>query len=473
MIDIQIVFIIAVAIGLPWLVGSQIIFLIYTCCREKPSAPIVIGYGYLFGLLTTTLLLRCVGISNFLICLVLSVICLVLGFLSYRRSNFSLRPASKLRHVFFPNIQNLNILSRLLLSSIVILIVLHVYLAATTILLKPLYAWDAWATWSVKSRTWFELKQVVDFVGREQWLNGKNSSLFVLDAWHYPDSIPLTQTWIATMLDFWNDSLVNIPWLFCLLAFGLGFWGQIKQLKIKPELKIITIYLVISLPMINVHTALAGYSDLWLSCAYTFAALALIQYLITQSVFQLVISALAAICVSLIKVEGVVLCASLLCIWLLSYPFHAQQIRPRIIFGLMALFVIGFLVVTAFSPINIDIPYLGSFSISYHSVWKALAINYFVLPNWNLLIYIVMTGILVCIFSPHLTSQGRRLILTPITILLLYVFVLFFLTQNYTWAEHYSSINRITLHLIPTVLFCLVLFFDKRFQNRHMLGKTA
>jgi hypothetical protein len=81
--------------------------------------------------------------------------------------------------------------------------------------------------------------------------------------------------------------------------------------------------------------------------------------------------------------------------------------------------------------------------------------------------------LLYALFASSLSTLQRKLILSLTLSLFAYVFVLFFLTQNYSWAERYSSINRITLHLLPSIFFCVLLIFDQRFQNRHMLSKTT
>ena len=39
------------------------------------------------------------------------------------------------------------------------------------LLLRPLYAWDAWMNWAPKAIVWFHLEHLIEFVNPEQWLS--------------------------------------------------------------------------------------------------------------------------------------------------------------------------------------------------------------------------------------------------------------------------------------------------------------
>lgn len=456
-----------IAILLPWLFGILLICLFCHLLNEWLPKTIITAYGYLLGMVSVTLVMRVVPLSAYYVCAAIVILSCYPATLLWRRTTFS-------KLISLTDIPLIKIrFSWSLIPTIFIigLISLHVYLITINLLLKPLFAWDAWATWSVKARTWFELKQIVDFVDRTTWLSHASNSSHVLDAWHYPDTVPLIQTWMALIINRWDDSLVNLPWLFCFLALALGFYGQLRLLGIPQIIKLIGVYLIISLPLINTHVAVAGYADLWLSTAYTFATLALIQGLINHSSAQLGLAVLAMLCVALFKTEGIVLLLTLVPIWLVMQlpSIILKKLTVISIISLIALIVI----IVAFSPIQVNIPYLGKFLFAYHSVWDAVIINYFELPSWHLLGYVIVVGLLYSCLTPTLSTQQRKLILTPTVVLLGYLFVLFFLTQNYSWAQQYSSINRITLHLLPSILFCLLLIFDKSLQDRHVLSKTA
>ncbi len=454
-----------IAIILPWLTGSTLTCLLGVYLNDPLPKAIILGYGYLLGIVMTTLMMRVLPLSAGVVCSTIVIICCSMMALIWQQSKAEQSDA-KTKHQ-----NNTYKFSWALVGQIIIIAIstVHLYLIAINVSIKPLFAWDSWATWSVKARTWFELKQIVAFGDRTTWLSGVDNSLHALDAWNYPDTVPLIQTWVALMIDQWDDSLVNIPWVFCFISLGIGFYGQLKFLEISNLLKAVGVYLIISLPLVNTHVALAGYADLWLCSAYTLTVLALIQSLITKSRSQLALAILAMFCVALFKTEGVVLLLTLLPIWIVVKSPSTILTKLAIISCVAILAMIG--AITLFSPIELNLPYLGKFLINYHSVWDAVIINYFELPSWHLLGYLTVIGFLYSCFTKSLTLLQRKLVLTPLITLVGYLFVLFFLTQNYTWAQQYSSINRITLHLLPSILFCLLLIFDKRFKNCHMLSK--
>jgi hypothetical protein len=463
MISIQLFF----AISLPWLSG--VVLICYLCHLQREWLPrtIIAGYGYLLGMILTTLIMRAVPLSAHFISAALIILCCYPATVLWHQTSVS---KSRLISSIHLNKIKFN-WSVMLAVGIAGLITLHIYLLAIDILLKPLFAWDAWATWSVKARTWFELKQIVAFVDRPTWLSQIDHSSHVLDAWHYPDTVPLIQTWVALMINHWDDTLINLPWLFCFIALGLGFYGQLCLLQIPNIMKLISVYLLISLPLFNAHVAVAGYADLWLSTAYSFLTLALIQSMITQSSTQFILAVSLAFCVALIKTEGVVLLLTVIPMWVAIRLSSA--ILKRLVVACVALLIGLSAVLYFFNEMHLSIPYLGNFVISYHPVWDSVLTNYFELPVWHLLCYLTLIGLLFTTFVPSLPGNQRKLVLILPVTLLCYLFVLFFLTQNYSWAEQYSSINRITLHLLPSIIFCLLLIFDQRLNNRHLLGKTA
>ncbi len=455
------------AISLPWISG--VVLVCYLCHLQREWLPksMIVGYGYLLGMVLTTLIMRVVPLSATFISIVLIILCCYPAIVLWRQSTIS---KSKLISGIQLNPLTFN-WSLIVVVGIVGLMTFHLYLLAIDILLRPLFAWDAWATWSVKARTWFELKQMVAFVDRSTWLNQMGDSAHVLEAWHYPDTVPLIQTWVALMINQWNDTLINLPWLFCFIALGLGFYGHVRLLQIPNMVKLISVYLLISLPLLNAHVAVAGYADLWLCTAFTFLTLALIQNVMSQSSTLVILAILLAFCVVLIKIEGIVLLLTLIPMGLAMKL--SSTALTRLTFICAALIIGLAAILYAFSPIQVNLPYLGEFVIAYHSVWAALLTNYFELPVWNLLCYIIVIGLVFAAFAPSLSAQQRKLALILPVSLIGYLFVLFFLTQNYSWVEQYSSINRITLHLLPSIVFCLLIVFDQRFHNRHLLSETT
>jgi hypothetical protein len=251
----------------------------------------------------------------------------------------------------------------------------HLWFLAMDNVTRPLFAWDSWTTWAVKSRLWFELGSEVVFVDSASWLaNGQhNPPVYALAAWHYPDAVPLIQTWVARMLGYWDDALINLPWIFCYIAIVAGFAVHVFTLNIAFVVKLVAIYFLATLPMLNAHVAIAGYADIWLTAAFLFASLSLIQFVLTGSKTQLILAVLSTICAVLIKKEGLVLVVALLPLVLCRH-FDRQGLRYVLWGGLLGVAGLLLLIINLGS-INLDVPYLGSFRVAYHAVWDAVWIN--------------------------------------------------------------------------------------------------
>ncbi len=76
------------------------------------------------------------------------------------------------------------------------------------------------------------------------------------------------------MLGRWDDSAMNWPWLALLVSLCIAVYAVLRGEKVAPLAALCGAYLVASLPLLDVHAALAGYADLPQGVVYTLAALA-------------------------------------------------------------------------------------------------------------------------------------------------------------------------------------------------------
>ena len=170
-------------------------------------------------------------------------------------------------------------------------------------LLRPLFAWDAWSQWATKAKVWSALSDIVPFIGYDDWLARKPG--YTDTAPHYPATIPLLQTWMALAIGRFDDALVNAPWLAGFVALGLGVFGQLRRLGVGTAWATIATWLVLSLPLLDTHVALPGYADFHLAAVYALAALALAQWESSPSRGALVLFVVAAALLPLLKVPGI------------------------------------------------------------------------------------------------------------------------------------------------------------------------
>ena len=348
-------------------------------------------------------------------------------------------------------------------------------IALREILLRPTYPWDAWDAWAVKSKTWVLLGHYVPFVPMQEWLAHPDPHTYTSMAWAYPTTLPWMQVWFASGAGGWIEQLVNLPWFALWVGLLLGHYGLWRALGVARRPALAGMYALGSLPLINVHVALAGYADLWIATAFGFAVLAWLRWLQTRDATQLGIAAAWALLLPLLKLEGA--------IWLLVfaaaviYGLLRRRWRRRVGLGLLlALLAIG-----VFGHLKIPVPGLGWVDIARDAVdipgfgrlafsWHGAALagilsSMFAQPNWHLLWWlapcIVAWRRRELIASEPLRRVGALLLAAFGFLLFLFVF-----TDAASWAEHYTAINRLLMQIVPAlVTFLVLLLRDVNWQQ--------
>ena len=95
--------------------------------------------------------------------------------------------------------------------------------------------------------------------------------------------MPLLQVWTCIALGRWDDTLMNAPWWQFSLALTFAVYGALRSRDLDALPALLGAFLVASLPLANVHVALAGYADLPMAAYYTSAALALLRWTRSRS----------------------------------------------------------------------------------------------------------------------------------------------------------------------------------------------
>jgi hypothetical protein len=209
-------------------------------------------------------------------------------------------------------------------------------------------------------------------------------------------------------------------------------------------------WLTLSLPILDVHVALAGYADLAMATYLSVAMLAWLRYAQTRIGADLALAlALCAACV-VIKNPGKVWVVLLL-------PGVVAALLPR--YGLRV--AIGFFAVAGTAALVVtqsNLNVLGyQTRLSYQMPWRSLAEAYFLLGNWHLLFYGAIAAAVL----------GRRQLLThelaPLTVTIAaglgFLAFGFGFTNAGAWVEDQSTVNRATLHLAPLLVLWMILTF--------------
>jgi hypothetical protein len=110
-------------------------------------------------------------------------------------------------------------------------------------------------------RVWW----MVPFVPASQWATAYGAMVFTDTHPDYPGTVPLFQVWTALCLGRWDESLVNVPWIAAAVSLGIAFYAQLRRLEISSTMAMFGTYLLLSLPFLTIHVAIAGVADLFVA----------------------------------------------------------------------------------------------------------------------------------------------------------------------------------------------------------------
>jgi len=443
-------------LALPWCLGSS---LLLALDWPRPAADAAtngdtrghalrLGYGYFIGLLLLTLWMRTlafagVGFARLSIGGPLLAATVALLLLVGRRKPISLVAArDALTMLIRPPLPRWQRIGWTLLLA---WLAFRFASLAVEVAWRPLYPWDAWTQWATKARVWYELSRIVPFVPSDVWLAGQGGAFFDA-APAAPATIPLLQAWGSIALGRWDDSAMNWPWLLMLVALALATYGALRDTAIRPLGALIGAYLVVSLPLLDAHAALAGDADLMLSSVYALAALAFHRWARRRDMRDGALALLLALSCPLIKTQGVV--------WALTFiPGMVVVLLPRRGLKLVAwsfgAAALALLVLARTAPTVRGV----SLHLDYGPAWRTLVDVYLMLGNWHLLWYGAVALAIV---------GARRLVrppLAPLTSVVaaalgFLVVALVFPGSVAGWSADFAAINRTTLQLAP-LLTCL------------------
>lgn len=432
------------ALFLPWLLG--VVWLRARWLKVDGIAwPTLLGYGYLAGALTTTLVMRLLdllgvrlGFVNIALALVLLI---ALGIWAGHGMPWrGLRAGSDWRA--------LDGWHKAAFSGLLALVAIRLGGLGLEIIWQPLFPWDAWSQWATKARVWYELGHLAPFVPPDIWL--QMGGVFTDRAPHYPPAIPLLQVWTSFGLGRWDDALMNLPWLMAAIALAMAFYGQARQWGIAPLFAMMFTYFLVSLPLLDSHVALAGYADLFLGAVYGVAAFAFFHWARSRDTWQGAMAiTMGAGCI-LIKQPGIGWALTLL-------PAFWIALAPRAgLIGTAILGVLGLATLLLFGQGGFSL--LGySLKFVFTPVWTPLWDDLAILDNWHLLFYLVAAALFLSL--PRLFAPACRAMTALVGAALVFVLAIFFFTHVSAWVEDYSTVNRALLHLVPMLLFYVMVLF--------------
>ena len=433
------------SVALPWLAGS--------CCvlalrrrAEQGDLMLAAGYGYLLGALATSLAMRAldaIGVRWTLPLVALQLVALAVVACSLAR--LQSLPLRQRWRASREGVTGLPPAQRLLFLACLALIVIRLVGLGLELAWRPLLPWDAWAQWATKARVWYEYGKIAAFIDPATWLESGGAMQFVDSHSDYPATVPLLQVWTALWLGRWDESLINAPWLAILAALGLAFYAQLRRLGIRTAQAMLFTYLLLSMPFIDLHVAVAGYVDIFVAAAYGMATMALWQWVRSRGRSDALLAVLCALACIMIKKEGVVWALTLL-------PPVLVAVHRRVGLTVVALLGVTMLAYLLLGPGELRV--LGyTLRTEFSNVSRPMFEHFFQMDNWHLLWYLTLAVIALrwrAVFSPAMA---------PMTVTMLgafaFVFVVFFYSSAAFGVADETLVNRLPLHMVPALAFYL------------------
>lgn len=314
----------------------------------------------------------------------------------------------------------------------------------------PLYPWDAWEQWATKARVWYEFGRLVPFVDAGSWFAAHGT------AWTdaspgYPATIPLWQVWSCIALGRWDDALMNLPWWLTAVALAFTAYGVVRGSGASALAAMIGAWLVSSLPLANVHVALAGYADLPMAAYYALAALASWRWAQSRSIGDATLALVFALACPTIKTPGTVWALTLVPAVLVTL---LPRRGPRLVGIGIAVAAFALLVLARIHPTVLGY----RLHLDFAPAWDGLADSFFLLGNWNLLWYAAIA----CAVVMWRELSKRPMLPLSLTLGTGFAFlaVVFAFTNARDWVSDQTTINRAVLHIAPlvtvwTMLLCV------------------
>ena len=202
-------------------------------------------------------------------------------------------------------------------------------------------------------------------------------------------------------------------------------------------------WLASSLPLANVHVALAGYADLPMAAYYALAALAAWRWSRERTVGSALLALLFAVACTTIKTPGVVWALTLLPGVVLALM---PQRGPRVVAIGLAVALLTLAVLAQTDPVVLGY----RLHLDFAPAWLSLVDSLFLLGNWHLLWYAVIAAAIVG--WQVLRSPAFAPLSATVASGLLFLVVAFAFTNARNWVTDQTTINRAVLHIAPLAL---------------------
>ena len=327
----------------------------------------------------------------------------------------------------------------------------------------PLYPWDAWIQWATKARVWYALGHIVPFGRTEAWF-AANGAIWFDASPNYPATIPLWQVWSSVALGRWDDALMNLPWWLASVAFAVAVHGALRMGGVGALGAVAGAWLVSSLPLANVHVALAGYADLPMAAYFALAALSVWRWSQARTLANATLALLLAVACMTIKTPGLVWALTLL-------PGVVLALMPQRGSRVVAAALVVMLAVLAVLAQTAPVVLGYRLHLDFAPPWAALIDSLFLLGNWHLLWYAVIAGAVLARYE--LRTPALSALSATVGAGVLFLVIAFSFTNARNWVTDQTTVNRAILHIAPLALVWTILIVHAWLARRRSPASPA
>jgi hypothetical protein len=443
-----------VALLLPWLTGVALVAAALPGTRWS----IVVGQGYLVGLMVViAVLLSLDGLGAHLSfeapAVILGLVAL-LAVIPWWRQGGRIRPEWPKGRQFWHLVWILPLLAFLIERGGVL---------AQELVLRPLFAWDAWMNWVPRAVVWFHHESLTPFELPSEWLEQSSDSVvYTLGnrrASEYPVGVPLLLLWHMLGAGTADHTLLYLPWLLLPATMALALWGHLRESGTPVAIAALAVYALLSLPLLEVHAMLAGYADLWLAAAFGLGAMALSTAARTNCPRYLLLVGQAALACFAFKTPGLffgsLLALGIVLNWLNVSARWVSVAGMVLAGGVVAALLAGWLLPAGWPHGGLTLPLSGALpdlDLMAQPLLPYLLESVLIDANWHLL-----WPLLLLVLIAAVVVEGRRAFEAPDMLLLLaglaFLIAVFGFTHYFRQAVNSVTFNRALLYLVPLMVY--------------------
>lgn len=339
------------------------------------------------------------------------------------------------------------------------LIITHWVVALVNNLARPIFPWDAFTTWMYRAKAWTLTDTITPMQPAIDWLQRGGGSDFAIYASDYSATLSAFAAMCSAVSGGWHEGAASLPWSSAFLALGLIVYGMLRRWSLPPLNSIVGAYLLLSLPLLETHAALAGYADLWMlaTSGIGLSMLLLWHHKPEQGIFLLAF--LLLLLGSQLKTEGWMWLLLGSIFTLLSTTSQRIGYRWPLLIGLS---IAGFIVATQTYHVDLGVlgewglagqqlhagPF-GSFTLRPFNALPVYAKLVFYDASFHLLAVLSAFGLMV---ATAFTPRTARHWWVMVALIAASQVVIFGLAQHSLYAEQGTAIGRLLLQVSPVFL---------------------